>query len=137
VAKLERIDGLWMWVRVQFFRLWTALFVLGAYAYFWLNEPEYLTWWKRATDALIEKSCALLPYPWGDRVESTIGDFGLWVQITLTILLFRILVGVFILAFRSNTHQSPVPRRAEREPMQRDGLSSPSPPSSRPPPEAL
>ncbi len=36
--------GMWTWMRVQFFRFWTALVVLGAYGYFWLNMPEYLTW---------------------------------------------------------------------------------------------
>jgi hypothetical protein len=74
-----------------------------------------------------------LPYPWGDRVESAIGDFGLWVQITLTVLLLRALIGIFIVAFRSNHFYSRVvrPQRAE---MLR--TSSPLPPVSRPPPEA-
>ena len=31
---------MWTWMRVQFFRFWTALVVLGAYGYFWLNTPE-------------------------------------------------------------------------------------------------
>jgi hypothetical protein len=34
---------MWTWIRVQFFRFWTALIVLGAYGYFWANTPEYLT----------------------------------------------------------------------------------------------
>jgi hypothetical protein len=46
--------GMWAWMRVQFFRFWTALVVLGAYGYFWLNMPEYLTWWKRTVNTLIE-----------------------------------------------------------------------------------
>ena len=48
---------MWTWIRVQFFRFWTALVVLGAYGYFWLNTPEYLTWWKRTVNTLIEKGC--------------------------------------------------------------------------------
>lgn len=100
MANQARMTGVWGWVRVQFFRLWTALLVLAAYGYFWVNKPEYLTWWKRATDTVIEKACALLPYPWGDRVEATIGDFGLWVQLTLTILLLRAVLGILLLAFR-------------------------------------
>jgi hypothetical protein len=63
--------------------------VLGAYGYFWLNTPEYLTWWKRTVNTLIEKGCDMLSYPWGDRIESTVGNFGIWVQITLAILIFR------------------------------------------------
>ncbi len=133
MAKFGYFGGLWIWLRVQFFRLWTALLVLGAYGYLWVNEPEYLTWWKRAIDTLIEKSCGLLPYPWGDRVESTLGDFGLWVQITLTILLLRALVGILIVAFRRNHLYSRAarPPLAQRDTMLRADIS-PSPPSSRP-----
>ena len=76
--------------RVQLFRLWTALTVLAACAYLWLYKPEYITWWKRSVDLLIERGSAQLPYPWGDRIESTIGNFGIWVQLTLAILLFRV-----------------------------------------------
>jgi hypothetical protein len=57
-----------------------------------------LTWWKRTTEAAVEAGCDLLPYPWGDRLEATIGNFGLWVQITLAIILFRILVWLVISA---------------------------------------
>jgi hypothetical protein len=71
---MKNITGIWTWMRVQFFRLWTALVMLGAYGYFWLNNPEYLTWWKRTVNTLIEKGCGMLPYPWGDRIESTVGN---------------------------------------------------------------
>ena len=90
----------WMWFRIQFFRFWTALAVLAAYGYFWVNNPEYLTWWKRTTTYLVEKACELMPYPWGDRLESTLGNFGIWVQITLAILTFRSLVGLFLMMMR-------------------------------------
>jgi hypothetical protein len=135
MAKSEFFGGLWIWLRVQFFRLWTALLVLGAYGYLWVNEPEYLTWWKRAINTLIEKSCSLLPYPWGDRVESTLGDFGLWVQITLTVLLLRALAGIFIVVFRRIHFYSHAvrPSVAQRDAMLQGDIS---PPSSRPPPEA-
>ena len=66
--------------------------MLGTYVYGWLYAPEMLTWWKRTTTAIIETGCDLLPYPWGDRIEATLGNFGLWVQITLAIIAFRILV---------------------------------------------
>ncbi|HUC64793.1 MAG TPA: hypothetical protein VMA53_05165 [Stellaceae bacterium] len=138
MAKFEYVAGFWIWLRVQFFRLWTALLVLGAYGYLWVNEPEYLTWWKRAIDAVIEKGCSLLPYPWGDRIETTLGNFGLWVQITLTILFLRALAGIFIVAFRRNHFYGPVvrPPFAQRDAVLRGDTSFPSPPSSRPPPEA-
>ena len=69
-------------VRSHIFRIWTASAVLAAYIYGWLYIPEVLTWWKRTTTNLIETGCGLLPYPWGDRIEATLGNFGLWVQIT-------------------------------------------------------
>lgn len=74
------------------FRTWTAFVVLTAYGYGWLYHPEMLTWWKRTTTVIIEDTCRLLPYPWGDRIELTLGNFGLWVQITLAIIGFRLLM---------------------------------------------
>ena len=41
-----------------------------------------------------------MPYPWGDRIEATLGNFGLWVQITLAIIAFRILMWLVISAVR-------------------------------------
>jgi hypothetical protein len=89
------------WAGVHLFRLWTALAVVGSCGYLWVNKPEYLTWWKRTTDSLIEAGCAALPYPWGDRIESTIGDFGVWVQLTLAILIFRVAVGILLMIIRT------------------------------------
>jgi hypothetical protein len=88
----QALAASWAWSRVQLFRLWTALTVVGACGYLWLYEPEYLTWWKRSIDALVEAGCAQLPYPWGDRIESTIGNFGIWVQLTLAVLIFPLLL---------------------------------------------
>ena len=92
---------LWKWVRVQFFRLWTALLVLGVYGFLWLDKPEYLTWWKRTINMLIQDSCEYLPYPWGDRIESTLGNFGIWIQLTLAILIFRAVLGVGLILLRT------------------------------------
>ena len=83
---------MWAWLRSHLFRIWTAGAVLVAYGYAWVDVPEYLTWWKRTTTWAIERGCDLLPYPWGDRIETTLGNFGVWVQITLAIIVFRIAV---------------------------------------------
>jgi hypothetical protein len=96
----QPLSAVWAWLRVQFFRLWTALAILGAYVYLWFYKPEYLVWWKRSTEGLVEHSSSQLPYPWGDRVESTIGNFGIWVQLTLAILIFRAALGVLLLIIR-------------------------------------
>jgi hypothetical protein len=87
-------------VRNHVFRFWTAAAILAAYVYGWLYVPEVLTWWKRSTTAIIEAGCGLVPYPWGDRIEATLGNLGLWVQITIAIVVFRILVWLVMAAFR-------------------------------------
>ena len=87
-------------LRSHVFRIWTAAAILAAYVYAWFDVPELLTWWKRTTTALIEAACSLLPYPWNDRMEATLGNFGLWVQITLAIIVFRILVWFAMLIIR-------------------------------------
>jgi hypothetical protein len=87
-------------LRGHLFRAWTACAVLAAWVFGWLYFPEMLTWWKRTTTALIEAGCDRLPYPWGDRIEATVGNFGLWVQITLAIIALRILVWLAMSALR-------------------------------------
>ena len=82
------------------FRAWTAGLVLAIYVYGWFYVPQALTWWKRTTASVIEAGCDLLPYPWGDRIEASLGNFGLWVQITLAIVAFRILVWLLMVALR-------------------------------------
>jgi hypothetical protein len=89
-----------MRVRNHIFRIWTAAAILAGYVYAWFYVPEALTWWKRATASAIEAGCDLLPYPWGDRIEATIGNFGLWVQITLAIIALRVLVWLVMSALR-------------------------------------
>jgi hypothetical protein len=109
-------------LRNHIFRTWTACAVLAGYAYGWLYAPEMLTWWKRTTTTAIEAGCALLPYPWGDRIEATLGNFGLWVQITLAIIVFRILIWFVIVALRriwtarsrALRHSLPLPAEDER-----------------------
>ncbi|HEY4043979.1 MAG TPA: hypothetical protein VGM32_19330 [Rhodopila sp.] len=93
-------DSTKRWLRTHLFRAWTAVAVLAAYVYGWLYAPEILTWWKRTTTKTIEAGCDMLPYPWGDRIETTLGNFGLWVQITIAIIVFRILVWLFVSALR-------------------------------------
>jgi hypothetical protein len=99
----QSLAKLWKWLRVELFRLWTAVFVLALYGYLWLNEPEYLTWWKRTIDYVVESGCAKLPYPWGDRIESTLGNFGIWVQLSLAILSFRAVLGLMLVVFRARS----------------------------------
>ncbi len=74
--------------------------VLGGFLYGLIYDPEWLTWWKRTTEDAVHATCSLLPYPWGDRVEATLGNFGLWMQITLAIAAFRVLMWLVVVAAR-------------------------------------
>jgi hypothetical protein len=80
------------WVLTHFFRTWTALVTLVAFGAGFLYKPEWLTWWLRTTMAGIEKGSSLIPYPWGDRFEVALRGIGgsFWIQITLAILIVRI-----------------------------------------------
>jgi hypothetical protein len=64
------------------------------------GSPPKLTWWKRGTTTVIERICDALPYPWGDRIEASIGNFGLWVQITIAIVFFRVFVWLVVWVLR-------------------------------------
>ncbi len=87
-------------VRRHAFRTWTACAVLAAYVYGWVYVPEALIWWQRTTTTAMQSACGLLPYPWNDRAEATLGNFGLWVQITLAVVLFRITIWLVMSALR-------------------------------------
>jgi len=84
---LARWDNTKAGLRRHAFRTWTACAILAAYVYGWVYVPELLTWWKRTTTSVIEAGCSMLPYPWNDRIEATLGNFGLWVQVTLAIIM--------------------------------------------------
>jgi hypothetical protein len=102
-------DTTWARVRSHVFRIWTAAAILAAYVYAWFDVPELLTWWKHTTEAAIEATCGLLPYPWNDRIEATLGNFGVWVQITLAIIAFRILVWLVMVVIRTmSTRRRPL-----------------------------
>jgi len=101
-------------VRNHAFRIWTACAILAAYIYGWVYVPELLIWWKRTTTSVIEAGCGLLPYPWNDRIEATVGNIGLWVQITLAIVVFRILVWLLMSGTR---HVWSAGGRRSREPV--------------------
>ena len=87
-------------LRSHVFRIWTALAVLIGFVYGWIYAPESLTWWKHATENAVQFLCSQLPYPWGDRIESTVGNFGVWVQITLAIIVFRLAMWLVIVVVR-------------------------------------
>jgi len=81
-----------LWVRTHVFRTWTALATLIGLGLSFLYRPEWLTWWLRTTMAGIEKGSALLPYPWGDRLEVALRGIGgsFWIQIALAIVVVRV-----------------------------------------------
>ena len=96
----QSMVALLAWARVHFFRLWTASLILAGFGYCLMNKPEYLTWWKRTTDWLIQSGCGFLPYPWGDRIEATVGNLGATMQIILAIVALRVFLGILIRIYR-------------------------------------
>jgi hypothetical protein len=81
------------WLITHVFRTSTALVTLVAFGLGFLYKPEWLTWWLRTTMAGIENGSALLPYPWGDRIEVALRGIGgsFWIQITLAIIIVRLI----------------------------------------------
>jgi hypothetical protein len=82
------------WTRVQFFRFWTAAVVLILFGLAFWYAPELLTWWQKTVLRMIESGSHFLPYPWSNRVEYIMINFGasIWLQFVLAIFLFRALV---------------------------------------------
>lgn len=89
-------DAAIRWTKVHFFRLWTAILGLIIYGFFFVKYPEILKWWRRLVNAAVEFGCSLLPYPWGDQLETMVGNvFGFWLQIALFIIAVRIAAWCF------------------------------------------
>jgi hypothetical protein len=101
------------WALTQVFRFWTALLTLTAFGLSFLYKPEWLTWWLRTTMSGIERTTALLPYPWGDRVEVALRGMGgsFWIQITLAILIVRIMAALLGYVWRRRKRAQPSPGR--------------------------
>ena len=80
-------------VRVHFFRFWTASAVILLFGLCFWYAPELLTSWQRAVLNLIQSATELLPYPWSNRVQFLMINFGasIWLQFTLAIILLRVL----------------------------------------------
>ena len=89
-----------VWMAEKFFRVWTALFILVLFGWALYASPEITQWWKRTVDWMVRVGCDQLPYPWGARIESTLGNFGLWVQVALAIFLFRAIVSASSMCWR-------------------------------------
>jgi hypothetical protein len=90
----ERHADLVTWVRVHFFRFWTATVVVIFFALCFWYAPEFLTGWQRIVLNLIQNGSRMLPYPWSDRVQFIMINFGasIWLQFTLGIILLRVLL---------------------------------------------
>jgi hypothetical protein len=89
----ERRADFVSWLQLQFFRFWTATFVVVFFGLCFWYAPELLTGWQRMVLNLIQAGSGMLPYPWGDRVQFIMINFGasIWLQFTLAIILLRAL----------------------------------------------
>jgi hypothetical protein len=91
----ERHADFVSWVRVHFFRFWTATAVIMLFGLCFWYAPELLTSWQKAVLNLIQSATELLPYPWSNRIQFLMINFGasIWLQFTLAIILLRVLSG--------------------------------------------
>jgi hypothetical protein len=82
------------WARVQFFRFWTATAVVILFGLAFWYVPEALTWWQKTVLRMIEDGSEMLPYPWSNRVEYIMINFGasIWLQFALAIVVFCVLM---------------------------------------------
>jgi hypothetical protein len=89
----ERHADLLTWFRVHFFRFWTATVVVFLFGFCFWYAPELLTGWQRMVLSLIQSGSEMLPYPWSNRVQYIMINFGasIWLQFTLAIILLRVL----------------------------------------------
>jgi hypothetical protein len=89
----ERHADLLTWFRVHFFRFWTATVVVFLFGFCFWYAPELLTGWQRMVLSLIQSGSEMLPYPWSNRVQYVMINFGasIWLQFTLAIILLRVL----------------------------------------------
>jgi hypothetical protein len=89
----ERHADFVSWARVHFFRFWTATAVIMLFGLCFWYAPELLTAWQKAVLNLIQSATELLPYPWSNRVQFLMINFGasIWLQFTLAIILLRVL----------------------------------------------
>jgi membrane protein implicated in regulation of membrane protease activity len=89
----ERHADFVSWFRVHFFRFWTATAILLLFGLSFWYAPELLTSWQKAVLNLIQGASDMLPYPWSNRVQFIMVNFGasIWLQFTLAIILLRVL----------------------------------------------
>ena len=111
---MRDFSGLRTWARTHVFRTCTALITLLFFGLCFVYRPELVTWWLRTTMRAIEGTAAALPYPWGDRLEVALKGFGgsFWVQTTLAILIFRLVLWSLAATWRK-TRARRFPRSSE------------------------
>jgi hypothetical protein len=82
------------WSRGRFFRFWTGAVVIAIFGMAFLYVPEFLTWWQKSVLKVIGECSRLLPYPWSNRIEYLMTNFGasIWLQIVVANFLFRVLM---------------------------------------------
>ena len=82
---------------------------LAGFGWAFFYKPEWITWWLRTTMGGIEQGATFLPYPYGDQFEVALRGVGgsFWVQITVAIIIVRIVAWLIGQMFK---------RRRPREP---------------------
>ena len=89
--------------KVHSFRILTAILAWALIVAAFYYRPDWLQWGLRTVTRGFETIGDTLPEPWGARVEVALREIGgfVWIQITVLILLLRLVLSTIAMVWRS------------------------------------
>jgi hypothetical protein len=107
----DRYAGLRHQVKVHSFRTLTVVLAWVLIVAAFYQKPELLTGVQRAIQRGIETVGDSIPSPWGPRIEFVFREIGgfIWLQITLIVVVLRILLSGIATAWRSMRRRHAAP----------------------------
>lgn len=96
-------------VKVHSFRMFTVMLAWVLIVAAFYQDPEVLTGAQRLIQRGIEVVGDNIPPPWGPRIEFVFREIGglIWLQITLLVVLLRIVLSAIATVWRSLLRQPP------------------------------
>lgn len=103
MAREDVRSGFRYQLKVHSFRTLTVILAWAFLAIAFYDDPELLTGAQRLIQRSIEFVGDNIPPPWGPRIEFVFREVGglIWLQITLLVLVLRIVLSTFAMIFRA------------------------------------
>ena len=103
MARDETRPGIRYHLKVHSFRTFTVILAWVVLAFSFYQDPEVLTGAQRLIQRGIEFVGDNIPPPWGPRIEFVFREVGglIWLQITLLVLLLRIVLSGIAMILRA------------------------------------